>query len=108
MLELKTTIYEFKKKHPQVTIIFKTTNYFPGDFTQQKATVSAYNAKRLDKIASTVFDDDEKVRMVNLYDRTELIYDQFARSMKGIHPGSDGSTKWVLNEVLQAIFDFMQ
>ena len=107
LLELKEGVYKFKQKHPNVNIIFKTTNYFPGDYSQQKGTISGYNSKRLDKIARTVFNDDSKVKVLDLYDKTEFIYDQFGRSTRGIHPGSDNGAPWVLNGILQMIFDMI-
>ena len=43
LLELKPVLIQFKKAHPEVKIIFKTPNYFPGDFYEQKAVISAFN-----------------------------------------------------------------
>ena len=101
LLELKPVLIQFKKAHPEVKIIFKTPNYFPGDFYEQKAVISAFNAKRIEDIILKVFSDDSGLfEIVSLYDKTEVIFDQFERSAKGIHTGSDGGAKWVLNEIV--------
>ena len=107
LLELKTVVYEFKEKYPNVQIIFKTTNYFPGDFSEQFATISGYNSKRLEKIAKTVFDDSSKVEIIDLYDRTEILFDEFARTARGIHPGLDGGSQWVLNGIVESVFELL-
>lgn len=101
LLELKPVLIQFKKAHPEVKIIFKTPNYFPGDFYEQKAVISAFNAKRIEDIILKVFSDDSGLfEIVSLYDKTEVIFDQFERSAKGIHTGSDGGAQWVLNEIV--------
>lgn len=107
LLELKEDVYKFKQKYPNVNIIFKTTNYFPGDYSQQIGTISAYNSKRMDRISRAVFNDHTKVKMLDLYDRTELIYEMFAKTTHGIHPGSAGGAPWVLNEIMDMIFQMI-
>ena len=105
LLELKTVLEGFKKRHPDVKIIFKTPNYFPGDFYEQKATISAYNARRLEVIIDRIFGGSELFDVVKLYKKTEVIFHAFQRSNKGIHPGSDGGSKWVLNEIVRWILE---
>ena len=99
LTELKTKISNFKTKHKAVKIIFKTPNYFPGDFTENRNCISAWNAKRMDRIGQVLFENDENVDLVSLFDRTEVIYDMFGRTAAAIHPGMGGGQNWVLNDI---------
>jgi hypothetical protein len=40
LLELKLVLIAFKNRNPQVKIIFRTPNYWPGDFNEQIAVIS--------------------------------------------------------------------
>ena len=75
------------------------------DFYEQKATISAYNARRLEVIIDRIFGESELFDVVKLYEKTEVVFDVFQRSAKGIHPGSDGGAKWVLNEIVRWILE---
>ena len=106
LLELKPVLEGFKKRNPEVNILWKTPNYFPGDFGEQLATISGYNAKRLERIIEEVYGGEAHLwKVLKLYEMTEVVFDSFAKSSRGIHPGSDGSAKWVLNEIVRLILD---
>ena len=105
LLELKPVLVAFKTRNPQVKIIFRTPNYWPGDFYEQVAVISALNSKRYEIIIDELFGNSPLFEVVKVYEKTEVIFDQFTRSAPGIHPGSVGSAKWVLNEIVSWILD---
>ena len=61
--------------------------------------ISAYNSKRLSRIASDVFKDDQNIKVLDIFNRTEIIFDMFGRVPAGVHPGSGGGAGWVLNSI---------
>ena len=97
-------IYGFKDKFPDIKIVFKTSNYFPGDYFMQKAVQSAWNGYRLGEIAKYVFDNEDYVKIVDVYPMSEPVFDGF-KTVKGIHPGSGGGWKFILNEICQKTID---
>ena len=72
-------------------------SYWAGG-AQINAVISAWKGKRREIINNELFGLSDLFEIVNIYKKTEYIFDQFARTTGGIHSGSDGSSKWVLNE----------
>ena len=50
LIEVRLKLYRLKLKYPEFKIIFKTMNYVPNNFDDQRSVVSAYNSKRMDRI----------------------------------------------------------
>ena len=88
LIELRVKLYRLKLDFPGVKILFRTTNFFPNDFSDNSAVLSGYNAKRLDKIAQKVFNDKRFVTMVPVYDMSEVVFDAFGDSELSFHPNT--------------------
>ena len=102
LVDLRLRLYEFKIKNPAANIIFRTPNYYPGNFEGQKAVISAFNAKRMDKIGRRVFNDSRLVRLVPTYKMSEVVFDSFGKDGRALHPGEgDGAQQWVLHGISQ-------
>ena len=94
--------YGFKTRNPQVRIVFRTPNYWPGDFYEQISSTSAMNAMWIETITDRLFGNNELFEVVKVYEKTDFIFDQFGRgSHGGLHPGVDHGAKWMLNEIVR-------
>ena len=105
LIELRLKLYELKLKYSGVKIVFKTLNYVPNNFENQGALVSAYNAKRMDRIAQSVFNDSRFVEIVPLYDMSEVIFEAFGHQEMGFHPGQRGSAYWIQHGIMKHVLN---
>ena len=60
-------------RQPKVKIIFRTPNYWPGNFFEQDAVISAWNGKRHEIIINELFGNSDLFEIVNVYENTEYI-----------------------------------
>ena len=101
LLELKTVLVAFKARNPEVRIVFRTPNYWPGNFYEQISSTSAMNARWIEKIYDELFGNSELFEVVKVYERTDYIFDQFGGARGGLHPGVAGGAKWIENEIVR-------
>ena len=83
LTELKTVVYKFLDDHPGTLVIYRLGNYWTGEVSELSGVVSSYNGRVVNQIIKDVFLDDGKVKIIELFDFTESVFDP---KHPGIHP----------------------
>merc|ERR1712004_5734 len=95
LVEVRNKITEIAPKMPNAKFIIKTPSYFRGDYKALENTFSGYNGYVMQQIILNVF-KESAVKIVDVYDMTRMVFDHIGPSGKGIHLGTNGGSKWLL------------
>ena len=107
LVELRTKLHEYAEKVKNLKIFIKTPSYFRGDFKELNCCISSYNSYTIGQVIKKIFDNDPVVTVIDVYKMTETVFDEFTPSSPGIHPGTHGGGKYVLNGVMKLINSYL-